>query len=615
MTRPPLLLKLLTALSALLLAGVLAIGITAAVLYPQLPTLDVLTHYRPALPLRILSADGHLIGEFGVERRTLVEADAVPQLLKQAIVAAEDERFFVHGGVDYVGMLRAMLTNLVSGTRHGAGTITMQVARNFFLSREKTLSRKFNEVLLAYKIEATLAKAQILDLYLNQIYLGQGAYGFGQAALTYFDKPLQNLGPAEMAMLAGLPKAPSEFNPIVNPSRARLRQEYVLRRMHELGTLTALEWEQARAEALAFRTPRNGAAGAEYAAEMVRQSVFDTYGDSTYTRGLVVHTTLRWNEQVAANAALRRGVLDYAARHAPRGGRAGGAAASPLPQAALVALAPQDGAILAMAGGFDFRASQFNHATQAMRQPGSSFKPFIYSAALAAGFTPESVLLDAPLDLVAPNGQRWQPGNYDGRYDGPLPLAAALARSKNTVAIRLLDAVGVDAAREHLGRFGFEPRHHPANLTLALGTGATTPLQMAAAYAVFANGGWRVAPYLVARIEDARGEVLAEHTAPGAQDEARRAIPAEKALQMTAMMQETIASGTATRARVLGRADLAGKTGTTNDYIDAWFAGYSPARVAVAWIGFDRPHSLGRGETGGTAALPMWIEYMSKAER
>jgi len=703
-------LKRWSLIAALIAAGgfgiaVLVVAFAAAVAFPNLPSLEVLTDYRPKVPLRVFSADGKLIGEFGEERRAVVKIAAVPDLMKKAILAAEDDRFYEHGGVDYLGVVRAAASNFTGGgARQGASTITMQVARNFFLSREKTFTRKFHEALLAFKIEASLSKDQILELYINQIFLGQRAYGFAAAAQTYFGKTLDQLEVAEMAMLAGLPKAPSRFNPVVNPQRAKLRQQYVLRRMSELGYIDAAQL--ARAEKYVMPTRREGVettVQADYVAEMVRQVMFDRFRDEAYTRGLRVYTTVVSEHQLAAYAAVRRGVVAYDRRHGFRGperfvdlpasytderledllqddpdseglfpavvlqiddksavvyrrglGRVtvtgeglrfaqrtigekvplkqrlrpgavvrlqrdekAGWQITQLPQveASLVAVDPADGSIRALVGGFDFNRTQFNHVTQAIRQPGSSFKPFIYSAALERGFTAATVVNDAPLSFGSreTGSEPWEPKNYDGKYDGPMRIRTALARSKNLVTIRVLQAIGTQYAQDYITKFGFDAKLHPPYLTMALGAGGVTPLQMAAGYAVFANGGFRVTPFLIRRVEDSKGTVLFEAKPALANEGAERVIDARNAFMMTSLMQDVVRAGTATRALSLGRTDLAGKTGTTNDFLDAWFVGYQPGLVAVSWIGYSTPRTLGSGETGGTAALPMWIGYMAVA--
>jgi penicillin-binding protein 1A len=691
----------------LAVVGALLGAFVLALLYPTLPTLESLTDYQPKVPLRVLSAEGELIGEFGEERRAVVRIGEVPERMKKAILAAEDERFYQHGGVDFISVLRAAYTNVVSGSQQGAGTITMQVARNFFLTREKTLTRKLREVLLAWKIEANLSKDEILELYVNQIFLGQRAYGFAAASQIYFGKPLKDISVAEAAMLAGLPKAPSAFNPVTNPKRARTRQQYVLRRMHDLKYISTAEFEQAQGAPL---TVQRGVRDvlpvhAEFAAEMARQVVFDAYGEDSYTRGLTVWTTIRTGDQEAAYHAVRRGLIDYDRRHGYRGPEAyvslpddkaaaeavlervfqehaevegfplavvlaaspteveamlasgdavsiagdglkfvtraltdkvpsaqrlrrgavirlardekGRFAIAQLPQAegALVALNPQDGAIQTLVGGFDFDRNKFNHVTQAQRQPGSAFKPFIYSAALEKGFSPATVVNDAPFFVPAEKagGEEWEPKNYDGKFEGPMRLRTALAKSKNLVTVRVLQAITPQYAQDYIARFGFDPKQHPAYLTMGLGAGAATPLQMASAYSVFANGGYRINPYLIARITDAKGTVLSEAKPAKAGGEAERAIDPRNAFLMTSMLKDVVAFGTATRAQSLGRKDIAGKTGTTNENVDAWFAGYVPAMVAVAWIGYDQPRTLGNNETGAVAALPIWIAFMQKA--
>jgi penicillin-binding protein 1A len=683
-------------------ALIILLAFAVVLVYPTLPSLDVLTDYQPKIPLRIYSADAKLIGEFGEERRAVIAIENVPKPMIAAILAAEDERFYQHSGVDYVGVARAALSNFVSGgVRQGASTITMQVARNFFLSKEKTLTRKFNEMLLAFKIEANLSKDQILQLYINQIYLGQRAYGFAAAAQIYFGKPLERLTIAEHAMLAGLPKAPSRYNPIVNPLRAQQRQQYILRRMRDLQMISDAQLAQAEKQPLALKKDINEfSVRAEYLAEMARQFVYERYKDDAYAKGIRVYTTLWTQHQEAAYAALRRGVQDYDRRHGYRGpegfadlpaqltdelledvlqdisdsddiyaavvtavgpksvkvyrrggetldiaedglkfaARMLGDKASPgqrirrgaiirvqkdeknrwhitqLPAAesALIAVDPRDGAIRALVGGFDFARNQYNHVTQALRQPGSSFKPFIYSAALEKGFTTATVINDAPLTFTAAQtgSEPWEPKNYDGKFDGPMRLRTALVKSKNLVSVRILQAISPQYAQDYITRFGFDPKLHPPYLTMALGAGNVTPLQMASAYSIFANGGYRVAPYFIERIEDARGNVLMQSKPQRAEGDAERVIDARNAFIMNSIMRDVVRSGTAARAMRLGRSDLAGKTGTTNDFIDAWFCGFNSNLVAVAWMGFDTPKTLGRNETGGNTALPIWMGYM-----
>jgi penicillin-binding protein 1A len=709
-SRRPMKLRILQVAAALFaaagIAGVLLAGYTVFVIAPSLPPLDAVTEYRPKMPLRVFTADNVLIGEFGEERREFVSIGEIPAIMKNAVLAIEDDKFYEHGGVDFVGVVRAGLANLRNSRSQGASTITMQVARNFLLTRNKTYTRKIQEILLAYKIEQRLSKDQILELYMNQIYLGERAYGFGTAARVYFGKPIKNLTIAQAAMLAGLPKAPATANPVVNPKRAKERQQYILKRMRDLGHITPEQYAQAseekllvQAEAQRFRSH------AEHAAEIARQFMYAQYKEETYTSGFTVYTTLIKADQDAATAAVRRGVMDYERRHGYRGPEAfielprgederaqaideallkhpdsgelqaavvlsaspksvraemlsgevvdiaaeGLRFATPalsakaknrirpgavvrvtqdakkkwaitqLPEvaAALVAINPRDGSIRAMVGGFDFALNQFDHVTQAWRQPGSTIKPFIYSAALEQGFSPATVINDAPLtEEVSNNGQAWNPGNDDGNYEGPVTMRTGLKKSRNLVSIRILRTITPPYARDYLTRFGFEADKHPANLTMTLGTGAVTPLQMAGAYAVFANGGFQVTPYLIQKVVDARGNVLTESKPVSAGNEANRVLDARNAFIMDSMLHDVVRSGTGYMAgQKLGRRDLAGKTGTTNDAMDGWFAGYGGDTVAVAWMGYDQPKSLGSREFGGTLALPIWVDYMRDALR
>ncbi len=698
---------LLSVFVGLAAVGALLGAFVLALLWPTLPSLEVLTDYQPKIPLRVVSAEGDLLGEFGEERRAVVAIRDVPDVMKQAILAAEDERFYQHGGVDYLSVARAALANLASGTQQGAGTITMQVARNFFLTREKTVTRKLREVLLAWKIEANLTKDEILELYVNQIFLGQRSYGFAAASQIYYGKPLKDVTVAEAAMLAGLPKAPSTYNPVTNPRRAKTRQAYVLRRMHELHFISDQAYQEAQNAPLTVRQGIRDVipTHAEAVAEMARQVIFDAYGEEAYTRGITVWTTVRKPDQDAAYAAIRRGVLEYDRRHGYRGPESfvnlpadaaeqeqaldkvfqetpdsdnlavavvqeasaneiravtatgdavvmtgdqikfasrnlsdktpaaqrvrrgavirlsrddkGKWVISQVPQAeaAFIAISPLDGAVLALAGGFDYDRNKFNHVTQAMRQPGSSFKPFIYSAALEKGFSPSTIVNDAPFFVPGDKtgGEDWEPKNFDGKFDGPMRLRTAVAKSKNLVLVRVLQAIGPQYAQDYITRFGFDPKQHPPYLTMGLGAGSATPLQMAAAYAVFANGGYRVTPYLISRVTDAKGNILSEAKPVTAGDGAERAIDPRNAFVMTTMLRDVVTQGTATRAMTLGRKDLAGKTGTTNENVDAWFCGFNASIVGVSWIGFDQPRSLGANETGGVAALPIWIAFMQKA--
>ena len=692
---------------AALLSVLLMVAIALSVAYPNLPDIDGITVYQPKLPLRIFSADGVLIGEFGEERRNFMPIAEIPRLMREAVLAAEDARFYEHSGVDYKGVLRAGLANFSGLGSQGASTITMQVAKNFYLSTEKTLTRKIYEILLALKIENLLSKDQILELYMNQIYLGQRAYGFAAASEAYFGKPLKDITLAEAAMLAGLPKAPSSYNPIVNPTRATERQHYVIERMLDSGFITAEQRDAAREQRLRYRPPQELPVHAEYVAETARQLVFSQYGSEAYTRGLNVTLTVDSKEQMTAYRALRKGIMDFERRQVYRGpeayidlpaepkevdtrvaeallehpdndelraavvleagpkkvvavlqsgeqvtvtgdglkpvtsglaekgnpktqirrgavvrliqGPKDGWTITQLPEVegAFVALNPRTGAVRAMVGGFDHAKSKFNHVTQAWRQPGSSFKPFIYSAALEKGFTTATVVNDAPLffDAGATGSQPWEPKNYDGKFEGPMPMRTALAKSKNMVSIRILQSIGPAYAQDWITRFGFDADKHPAYLTMALGAGSVTPLQMASAYAVFANGGYLVSPVLIRKVADDRGRLLNDSPL-AAPAETSRTIDARNAFLMTSLLQEVTRSGTAASAKVrLQRGDIFGKTGTTNDSMDAWFAGFQRGLVAVVWMGYDTPRKLGDRETGGGLALPVWIDFMSVALR
>ena len=694
--------------TAAVLVLALVVGVALTVATPNLPEISSLTDYRPKLPLRVYSADGLQIGEFGEERRTFTPIKDIPQVMKDAVLAAEDARFYKHGGIDYKGVARAALENLRDARSQGASTITMQVARNFYLSTEKTFTRKIYELLLALKIEGLLSKDQILELYMNQIFLGQRANGFAIASDIYFGKKLKDVTVAEAAMLAGLPKAPSAYNPIANPKRATQRQRYIIERMFENGFITEAQHDEALAQVLRYRTQTDTAVHAEFVAETARQLVFAQYGEEAYSRGLNVVLSIQAADQMVAYKALRRGLMDYELRQVYRGPEAyvdlpanlqlldarvaealsdhpdnddlrsavvleasprkvvamlqsgdtitvagdglkpvtsglsdkaapkvqirrgavvrayrtpsfnkGDWTLTQIPEVegAVVALDPRTGALRALVGGFDYGKSKFNHVTQAWRQPGSSFKPFIYSAALEKGFTPATMVNDAPLffDAGVTGSQPWEPKNYDGKFDGPLPLQTALAKSKNMVSIRVLRSTGVNFAQGWLNNFGFDREKHPAYLTMALGAGSVTPMQMATAYGVFANGGFRVAPQLITRITDAKGRVLQE-AKPQVLDESQRTLSARNAFVMNSLLQEVTRSGTAARAQgTLKRPDVYGKTGTTNDSLDAWFAGYHPTLVAVVWIGFDNPKKLGDRETGGGLALPVWIDIMTTA--
>ncbi|MFM2240445.1 MAG: hypothetical protein RJA69_1819 [Pseudomonadota bacterium] len=692
-------------LAAGLLAGLLVVAVALAMAYPQLPDVSDLADYKPKLSMRVFSVEGKQIGEFGEERRNLTPFKDIPPVMVNAVLAIEDARFYQHGGLDYIGLLRASLANLGRAKSQGASTITMQVARNVYLSSEKTFTRKIYEILLTFKLEHLLSKDQILEIYLNQIYLGQRAYGFAAASETYFGKPLQQISIAEAAMLAGLPKAPSAYNPINNPKRARSRQLYIIERMLDNNFITKEQAEAAKREELKIRTAATVQhTHADYVAEMARQLMFAQYGPEIYTRGLHVHTTIKAEDQEVAYQALRRGILDYELRQHYRGpekfinlpasaaeaedliddtlidaGDKGDLLAAivveanpkkvrvarrngelieitgdglkpvqsglsekappnlklrpgalvriakgakgweitqlPEVEGAFVAIDPRDGAIRSLVGGFDFEKNKFNHVTQAWRQPGSSFKPFIYSAALEKGFTPSTVVNDAPLffDASVTGSQAWEPKNYDGKFEGAMSLRTGLAKSKNMVSIRVLQSIGAPYAQQWVTRFGFEAERHPPYLTMALGAGSVTPLQMAVGYSVFANGGYRVNPYLITKVTDAMGKVLSQYT-PIEQEESARAIEPRNAYLMTSLLQEVTRSGTAAKAQAtLKRADVYGKTGTTNDSMDAWFAGYQPTLTAITWIGYDTPRKLGERETGGGLSLPVWISYMQHA--
>lgn len=716
-------------------SAVLMVGYVLVIAMPQLPSLEAVTDYQPKVPMRIFTADHVLIGEFGEERRTIVHAHAFPDMLKNAVLAIEDDRFYQHSGIDYIGIVRAGMANVVKGgNAQGASTITMQVARNFFLSSEKTYTRKIYEVLLAYKIERALSKEQILELYMNQIYLGQRAYGFGSAANVYFDKAVKDLTLAEAAMLAGLPKAPSAYNPVSNFKRAQIRQHHILKRMLDLGYIEQAQYDQAIQEAIRIRTPGHQfTVHAEYVAETVRQLMLAQYPDDAYTRGLNVVTTIQAGDQQVAYEAVRKGVLNYEKRHAYRGPEATivlpsdpdeqreaiedvllkypdngeivsvvvltasaksltamqrngnlvtlsgtglrfaaamlppeasgtsppGATANVKPNAsrkptsktlirpgaiirvaletpstaarptipswqivqtpqvegAFVAVTPEDGAIRAMVGGFDFNKNKFNHVTQAWRQPGSVFKPFIYSAALETGIGPATLIDDAPLYFTAAQtgAKAWAPKNYGGNFAGPTTMRTALMKSKNLVTIRIMQAIGPGYAQDYVTRFGFDAEKHPPYLPMALGAGQVTPLQVAAAYAVFANGGFRVNPYLIKEVSDTGGNVLSHATPLVAGVNATRVLDARNDYIMYSMLHDVARHGSAAGTNVLKRNDLAGKTGTTNDSRDAWFAGYHASLAAVSWIGYDQPRSLGNRATGSSVAMPVWIDYMAHA--
>ena len=705
--------------------------ILSVVLYvkiePQLPSIALLKDVQLQVPLRIYTSDRKLIAEFGEKRRTPVRIENVPPVFILAFLAAEDDRFFEHPGVDIQGLLRAGIELLRTGQkRQGGSTITMQVARNFFLTTEKTYVRKLNEILLAFRIEHSLSKQEILELYLNKIYLGHRAYGVEAAARVYYGVDINELSVAQMAMIAALPKAPSRVNPVNSPEAALARRNYILGRMHNLGYIDTDVYSKALAEVddASLHTVQVDVS-APYLAEMVRDEIVKRYGEDAYTSGIEVVTTVESELQTAANRALHDTLLEYSRRHGYRGPEGhvdpAGVAADALPglladypprsgieaglvtsvadravevvlrsgqtitlqwdglswarayknvnrmgkapekaadvvavgdiirvetdkegkwrltqlpqvQGALVSLRPDDGAVVALVGGFDFSLSKFNRATQAMRQPGSSFKPIIYSAALEKGFTPASIINDAPV-VFDDNAleSTWRPENYSGKFYGPTRLRKALYLSRNLVSVRILQSIGASYAAQYAERFGFESSQLPHDLTLALGSASVTPLQMARAYAVFANGGYLVDPYFIQHIQDAQGqeiysarprvvcpdcpqniEGIVDATDTGL-NLAEAVITPQNAWLMNSMLQDVIQRGTGRRAIALGRSDLSGKTGTTNDQKDAWFCGYNPSLVTTAWVGFDKLEPLGRAETGGHAALPMWMQYMGAA--
>ncbi len=757
--------RLLSTFVALLLTGVLAFSGLVFYFLPQLPATEDIMHLQLSVPLRIYAANNELIAEYGEKRRLPVAIDETPQYLLDAILASEDANFYTHGGVDFTGILRAILANFRSGGHgQGASTVTMQVARNYFLTREKTYTRKFKEVLLAFKLEKQLEKKQILELYINKIFLGHRSYGFGAAALVYYGKPLADLDLAQLAMLAGLPKAPSSNNPISNPERAVNRRNYVLGRMLKLGYITQNQYQNAiPAPVTAERHSTNPDLNAPYIAEMVRDYMVEKFGDeAAYTTGYNVITSINADFQRAANRALFTGLVTYDERHGFRGpiGHATVDTSSdknslnqqlseyhsvgelvpaivistindiiaaytkqenvieieqnnyswarqykdantrgskpkkasdivsagdivyvrlnnedewqlsqlPAVEGALVSLNPDNGAILALSGGFNFFASKFNRATQARRQPGSNIKPFIYSAALDNGFTPASMISGAPVVVKDDSlGSAWRPENYSKKFFGLTRMREALKRSLNLVSIRLLRSIGIEKARQHLKKFGFKEEYLPKNLSLALGTASLLPIEIARGYTVFANGGFLVEPYFIDRIEDSSHEVIfqasplsacklcptppellpggspdaaissiatplplepdkspqmdsntgpMEDETPTEQkvpDHAPWAISRENAFLMRNLLKEVIRSGTGRKARSLGRSDIGGKTGTTNDQQDAWFSGFGPGVETTVYIGFDTPAPMGRREVGGRAALPVWISYMKVA--
>lgn len=706
----------------------LSLGVTALIiicaayfyLLTQLPNVDSLNSIVLQVPLKVYTADGKLIGEFGEIRRSPVTLDQVPKPLIDAVLATEDQRYYEHPGVDIFGIFRAVRELIITGKKsQGASTITMQVARNFFLTRKKTYSRKINEMLLALKIDHDLSKEKILQLYLNKIYLGQRAYGVQAAAQVYYDKNLNQLTLAEMAMIAGLPQAPSRDNPITNVTGAMDRRNHVLQRMYEQGYITKSAYEEALAAPnTASYHGEHIAVSAPYVAEMVRGAMYARYGDNAYNSGFKVYTTVDSQLQNDANAALRQGLLDYAQRHGYRGpeknlGRfsqselsnwieqlqdipvfnglnpaavlavgpnsatallangstinipwtsmtwakryidnqvVGAAPKSPsdvvkvgdvvrveningqwqlnqVPkeEGAIVAMNPNNGQVLALNGGFSFQESHFNRVVQAFRQPGSNFKPFIYSAALDKGYTLASIINDAPIVEAQANGQLWRPVNDELKFYGPTRLRVGLIESRNLTSIRLLRDIGIKYAVDYASRFGFDPRALPHSLSLALGSAQVTPIQIVTGYSVFANGGYKVTPYLIDHVTDENGKLIYQahlpvvcdvctpntKTAPNGDPLAPRVITAQNAYLITSALQDVIRKGTGEGALVLHRNDVAGKTGTTNNENDAWFSGYNSDLVTTVWVGFDQPQSL--YEVGAKAAIPIWVAFMQQA--
>ncbi len=689
-----------------------------SVAYYQLPAIDALTQYRPKVPLRVYTADGDLIGEFGEERRDYVPFEEIPRHVKLAILAAEDNGFYEHSGIEFMGIARAAISNIITGRRgQGGSTITMQVARNFFLSSERSYTRKLYEVAMAFKIEQNLSKDKIFEVYANQIFLGHRSYGFGSAAKTYFGKDLRDLSISEAAVLAGLPVAPSAYNPLVNMRRATMRRNYVLGRMFNLGYIDEITYASAIAQPIKVRQTtveqqktqlQTQELHAGYVAEMVRMLLVPYFKDTLYNQGLNVYTTIRSFDQKVASSTVRQNMIDYDRRYGYRGveghvdisqeetreanirqalakvvssanllpgvvtqltpqtmsvqlysGETVKIAAKdfafakryiaqngkelqgrnkakelrvgaivrvtqdakgkwslgqiPVVESTFVSANFNTGAIYSLVGGFDFKLNQFNHVTQAWRQPGSSFKPFIYSAALDKGFTPATIINDAPLsiDPRLTGGKLWEPRNDDRRYDGPMTLATALARSKNLVSIRIVQAIDPFYAQQFISKFGFNPKNHPALLTMALGVGSVTPLEMVTGYSVFANGGYLVQPYLIEKVTDAEGNVLMQSHNAKVGDGAPRTLDARNAYVMNSLLHGVATQGTGRRAgNALKRADIGAKTGTTNDALDAWFAGYAGEIAAVGWMGYDQPKSLGANAYGAGLVLPVWVNYM-----
>lgn len=702
--------KFLLKTSLVLGLGAMAMGVLVFIyMSANLPSINNLQAGELEVPLKIYSAEGDLIAEYGENRRTPIELSKIPEKLKLAILATEDRRFYEHPGIDLRGLARASVHLITRGTKEqGASTITMQVARNFFLSRNKTFSRKLNEILLALKIEKSLSKDEILELYLNKIYFGKKAYGVAAASEVYFGKPIHKLSLDQMALLAGLPQAPSALNPVNNPEGAIKRRNHVLNRMLHYNFIS--EKEHQKATQAVLRLDYQGhdlGIWAPYAAEMVRQEIVTLYNEEAYTQGLSVYTTIKSKLQKTAQEAVQSGLREYDKRHGYRGPIAKVSLPSSLEainahallapftaysnlspavitrveanqlqgllangqkihipskglqwalhkkaiasvfkkgdvvyvekqghdwmlsqipevSGALVSVNPQNGAIVSLVGGYDFRLSNFNRATQAFRQSGSNFKPFLYAAALEKGYTAASIINDAPFVLTNPTQETWRPQNDSKQFGGPTRLRIGLTKSINLVSIRLLEALGIPNVIEFLENFGFEKKHLPKTLSLALGTNSITPLQLAARYASFANGGYRVEPFLISRIENNQKEVIFEAQPAtvcadcemdlfNTQKSAPRVMSAQTNYIMNSILQDAIQSGTGARAKQLNRLDIGGKTGTTQNEFDAWFSGFHPTLVTTTWVGFDEPKSL--KEHGSLAALPIWIKYMANALR
>ena len=699
------------------MSGIIISGFTALLIANNLPSTTEILKTELKIPLRVYAADGKLLAEYGDERRKPTDIDELPDSLIKAILASEDDRFFNHVGIDISGIIRAIITNYRSGeSQQGASTITMQVARNYFLSSEKTYVRKLREVMLAFKLESTLSKQEILKLYVNKIFLGHRAYGFGAAAEVYFGKPPKELTISEQATLAGLPKAPSRDNPISNPEKAEIRRNYVLSRLLTKGWVNKQEYETAKAEPInAIKHQRNIEVSAPYVAEMVRASLVDAYGTDVYWQGWEVHTTIQPTEQESANTSLRKGLIAYDRRHGFRGALEnvktptnktdalkklstiqhssdiipaivtnisqekatlltkrndevtlsqegikwakkqissnqvgnkpksitnvlkigdivyvekiqGKWQLSQLPQiqGAIVSIEPSSGKIISLSGGFDYYFNKYNRATQAKRQPGSGIKPFVYAAALAKGYNPSSLISGAPIVVDEPSqGTIWRPQNYSGKFYGPTSIRSSLTRSLNTVSVRLLRSIGVDFARDYINSFGLDKERLPKSLSLALGAGQLTPLEVATAYSALANTGYLVQPYLIEKIISRHGETLYQRpknqlcdscsNASVTAEISPRVMTKQDNFLIVNIMQDVVRYGTAKKALALNRNDLAGKTGTTNDYVDAWFSGFTPSLATTVWVGFDTPQTMGRAESGGRAALPIWIDYMRTA--